>query len=113
MWYLSSTFFTIRNAPEALLREAKRVGRKIVVLKDHTMDGLFAYHTLRFMDWIGNAHHRVTLPHNYSPEDKWKLAFEEIGLRIEEWRSNIGIYPFPASLVFGRGLHFIAALRID
>jgi len=101
------------NNPETLLREARRVARKVVLLKDHTMDGIFAYHTLRFMDWVGNAHHRVALPYNYWPENKWKVAFDEIGLQIAEWRANIGLYPFPASFVFERGLHFIAALRVD
>src|SRR5262245_22784366 len=51
------------NDPATLLREARRVARKLVVLKDHTMDGIFAYHTLRFMDWVGNAHHGVALPY--------------------------------------------------
>jgi SAM-dependent methyltransferase len=99
------------NDPVTLLREARRVARKLVVLKDHTMDGLFAYHTLRLMDWVGNAHHGVALPYNYWPETKWKLAFDEIGLEIEEWRPKVGLYPFPASMVFERGLHFVAALR--
>ena len=39
--------------PLILLREACRVARKAVVIKDHTRNGLFANSTLRFMDWIG------------------------------------------------------------
>ena len=35
--------------PKILLREARRVARRAVVLKDHTRDGLFAGLTLRFM----------------------------------------------------------------
>jgi ubiquinone/menaquinone biosynthesis C-methylase UbiE len=41
------------NDPEVLLREAQRVALKAVVLKDHTRNGLLAYTTLRFMDWVG------------------------------------------------------------
>jgi hypothetical protein len=37
-----------------LLREAARVAREAVVIKDHTKNGLAADATLRFMDRIGN-----------------------------------------------------------
>jgi SAM-dependent methyltransferase len=93
-----------------LLNEARRVARKSVVLKDHTMDGLLAYQALRFMDWVGNAHHGVALLYNYWPERRWHEAFAEVGLRLTYWETQIPLYPFPASLIFGRGLHFIGAL---
>ena len=81
-----------------------------VVLKDHTQDGPFAYHTLRFMDWVGNAHHGVALPYNYWPGDRWRGAFDAVGFRPEHWNSRLGLYPFPVSLIFERNLHFVARL---
>ena len=93
-----------------LLNEARRVARKSVILKDHTMDGPLAYKTLRFMDWVGNAHHGVVLPYNYWPERRWHEAFAEVGLQLTRWEARIPLYPFPVSLIFGRRLHFIAAL---
>jgi SAM-dependent methyltransferase len=93
-----------------LLNEARRVARKSIILKDHTMDGVLAYQTLRFMDYVGNAHHGVALPYNYWPERRWREAFVEAGLQLTSWEARIPLYPFPASLIFGRGLHFIAAL---
>ncbi|HUZ72448.1 MAG TPA: class I SAM-dependent methyltransferase [Stellaceae bacterium] len=99
--------------PTILLREAKRVARKLVVLKDHTMDGVLAYQTLRFMDWVGNAAHGVALPYNYWPERKWRAAFDAIGLRVADWQARLGLYPYPGSLLFERGLHFVAALKPD
>ena len=45
--------------PTVLLREACRVARQAVVIKDHTRDGLLAGPTLNFMDWVGNARHGV------------------------------------------------------
>ena len=36
-----------------LLREAVRVARQAVLIKDHLVEGTFAYSTLRFMDWWG------------------------------------------------------------
>ena len=88
--------------PTILLKEAKRVARKIIALKDHTMDGVLAYQTLRFMDWVGNASHGVALPYNYWPEHKWRATFAAIGLRIADWQARLDLYPFPASLVFER-----------
>jgi len=98
--------------PMVLLREAKRVARRAIVLKDHTMDGVLAYLILRFMDWVGNAHHDVALPYNYWSERRWRAAFDELGLGVEQWRTTLGLYPWPASLVFERGLHFVTRLAI-
>jgi SAM-dependent methyltransferase len=97
--------------PTILLAEAKRVARKLIVLKDHTRDGWLAHSRLRFMDWVGNAHHNVVLPYNYWSERQWRDAFQALGLKVGTWKADIGLYPFPASLVFGYGLHCIVALR--
>ena len=97
--------------PIVLLREAKRVARKMVLLKDHRMGKPFAYLILRFMDWVGNAHHGVALPYNYWPEAKWRAAFSDLQMPIAHWRPQVDLYAFPASLIFERGLHFIAAVE--
>jgi SAM-dependent methyltransferase len=97
--------------PELLLREAARVARRAVVLKDHTRDGLLAGPTLRFMDWVGNAHHGVRLPYNYWPERRWREAFPCLGLRPVQWIDRLDLYPWPASWLFGRSLHFVTRLE--
>ncbi|MFQ6016988.1 MAG: class I SAM-dependent methyltransferase [Kiloniellaceae bacterium] len=97
--------------PEMLLREARRVARKAVVLKDHTREGLLAGPTLRFMDWVGNAPHGIPLPYNYWPERRWRDAFKRIGLTPSVWLSELRLYPPPAAWFFNRSLHFIARLE--
>ena len=99
--------------PEILLREARRVARKAVVLKDHTRDGLLAGPTLRFMDWVGNAPHGIPLPYNYWPERRWRDAFARIGLTPTVWLGKLGLYPPPAAWLFDRSLHFIAHLEFS
>lgn len=96
--------------PTTLLREAVRVARQSIVLKDHNLKGIFAGPTLRFMDYVGNAHHGVVLPYNYWPESKWKSAFEQLGLKIDVWKADLHLYPAPADWLFGRSLHFVARL---
>jgi SAM-dependent methyltransferase len=92
--------------PVVLLNEASRVG-KSVLIKDHFQNGLFAHQTLKFMDWVGNAHHGVSLPYNYSSRDRWNAMFKQVGLKPTATKSSLGLYPPPASWVFGRGLHFV------
>jgi SAM-dependent methyltransferase len=97
--------------PTVLLREAARVARRAIVIKDHLLEGLLAGPTLRFMDYVGNAHHGVVLPYNYWPRRRWDQAFSGLGLGVEDWRDNLELYPWPASMLFGRQLHFVARLR--
>jgi SAM-dependent methyltransferase len=99
--------------PVILLREAARVAGKVIVIKDHTLNGLFAGPTLRLMDKIGNARHGVALPYNYWPRQKWLNTFEMLGWKVGVWTSRLEIYPWPASLVFDRTLHFAARLDLE
>ncbi len=97
--------------PVVQLREASRVSRGIVLIKDHLADPWLAVPRLRFMDFVGNAHHGVALTYNYWPSGRWHSAFREANLAEEVWNEKLGLYPWPASLLFEDGLHFIARLR--
>jgi ubiquinone/menaquinone biosynthesis C-methylase UbiE len=97
----------------SLLLEAARVSRHYVLIKDHLCEGLFDEATLRTMDWVGNYGHNVVLPYNYLSEREWREHFQHTNLSPEHWVENLGLYVFPFSLVFGRGLHFIARLAVS
>lgn len=94
----------------ALLREAARVARKAVIIKDHLNDAFLAQTTLAFMDRVGNARHGVALPFHYWSKAHWDQAFGGIGMKPDAWVSDLGLYPAWADWVFGRSLHFIARL---
>jgi hypothetical protein len=96
--------------PLALLADAARVARISVLIKDHCQDGVFARQTLRLMDWVGNAHHGVSLPYNYLARQAWNAAFQQLGLRVVNWRDQLGLYVPPVSWCFERRLHFIACV---
>ena len=98
------------SGPTVLLREAARVARCVVILKDHILEGLFAQETLRFMDWIGNARHGVALPNLYWPRTRWDAAFRTLGLRVQTWETSLNLYPLPVTWLFDRSLHFIASV---
>jgi len=93
-----------------LLREAARVSRSHVVLKDHLSENSFDHATLRAMDWIGNRPHGVTLTYNYQSLSQWQKHFAACGLQASQLSTTLPLYPFPFSLLFGRKLHLVAQL---
>lgn len=97
--------------PPALLAEACRVARTCVVLKDHVAGGWFSRRILGFMDDVGNRRHGVALPHHYLSGPDWRRAIDHLGLTQAVWQvGGLGLYPWPASLVFGGRLHVLARL---
>jgi SAM-dependent methyltransferase len=97
--------------PMVPLREAARVARDAILIKDHLRDGILADRTLRLMDWVGNARYGVALPYAYWSRQQWLEAFARLGLTRSAWEVRLGLYPWPASWVFERSLHFIARLE--
>ena len=93
-----------------LLREAARVSRTHIVLKDHLSETSFDHATLRAMDWVGNRPHGVTLTYNYQSLSQWQQHFAACGLQAAQLCTDLPLYPFPFSLLFGRKLHFVAQL---
>ena len=102
----------IKN-PIDILKEAKRVARDRIIIKDHLLKGLFAYSTLKFMDYFGNAHYGVELPYNYLHKNEWDQCFSDLSLTIKEHKIKLNLYPFPFNLIFDRHLHFVANLSIE
>ena len=98
--------------PTILLREARRVALRHVLLKDHYRKGIAAQARLRLMDWVGNARFGVALPFNYWSVDQWHTAWRDVGLRPRQLVTRLGLYPPPADWVFGARLHFIALLDL-
>src|SRR5216684_3124032 len=97
--------------PAVLLREAVRVSRSFVLLKDHLDENILDDVTLRFMDWVGNRPHGVVLTYNYQSRGQWVEYFSKCGLAETTWTTRVPLYPPPISFVAGRGLHFVALLR--
>lgn len=96
---------------EGLLREAHRVTRRYVLIKDHICAGLFDRVALGVMDWVGNHPHGVGLTYNYQTREAWRQAFTKCSLSVVKWNEDIPIYPRPFNLLFGRRMHCIVLLE--
>ena len=96
--------------PALLLREAARVARRSILIKDHTSDRFLAVPTLRLMDRVGNARHGVALPHHYWRRQTWIEQFAALGLDVNSWENDLGLFRGPARWLFGGSLHFLAGV---
>lgn len=98
---------------DLLLREAARVARRSILIKDHFAEGRQARLTLRFMDLIGNAGYSFAWTARYWAKGRWMQAFKELNLSVIETRNRLGLYPAPASWVFERSYQFVARLDVQ
>ena len=96
--------------PLAVLEEVLRVARKGVLIKDHYANSRFDALCLRGMDWFGNYGHGVVLSYSYLSREQWETAFSQLGLRVMQQRTRLGLYPKPITWLFDRNLHFISLL---
>lgn len=96
-----------------VLEEAGRVAKKCIIIKDHLTDGFLNEPILRFMDYVGNKRHGVALPYQYLSKNEWHSYFEKLGWNIENWQTNLNIYPSWCSWAFDRELHFVAKISVS
>jgi ubiquinone/menaquinone biosynthesis C-methylase UbiE len=95
------------ESPQATIREAARVARKGIVLKDHLCETPLARTILSFMDKVGNVSHGVSLPDNYLSRKQWADAFEAVQLGKDAYTEKLGLYPTLVKPLFENGLHFV------
>jgi SAM-dependent methyltransferase len=110
------TFFDVLHHardPMMLLREAVRVARGSILIKDHVADSRLSRAVLGFMDDVSNRRHGVALPHTYWSSEEWARVLDHLAVRRAAWHvGGLGLYPWPASLVFGGRLHVLASLAV-
>jgi len=99
--------------PAALLAEASRVTRACVIIKDHVAAGPLSRAILTMMDEVGNRRHGVASPNHYLTASQWSELIERLRLTPASWEvGGLGLYPWPASVVFGGRLHVLARLDV-
>ncbi len=96
--------------PERLLRECRRVTRRLVVIKDHQVKGLLAQQRISFMDWAANAPYGVPCLYRYNTPSQWAQVPRTLGMGVAKEHSGMDLYPAGWNLVFGRKLQYMVFL---
>jgi ubiquinone/menaquinone biosynthesis C-methylase UbiE len=96
--------------PTIVLKEAARVARQGVIIKDHLREGFLANPTLVFMDWFGNLGDGVPMPYTFLNRTEWQGAFFKARLEKVTMVEKLNLYLPPARWLFDRHLHFVAYL---
>ncbi len=68
--------------PEEILKEAKRVSRRCILIKDHYWNNRLDFLLLKLADYIGNKPYNINLPYNFFKTSDWKNIANETGLKI-------------------------------
>ena len=96
---------------ERLLREARRVSRRGVLIKDHLAASSTARALLTFMDLVGNPA-SVAQPRCYLSEPGWRALWARVGLApARQLVRRLDLYRRPLTYLFDRRLHFVALLE--
>jgi ubiquinone/menaquinone biosynthesis C-methylase UbiE len=96
--------------PEILIKEAARVAKHYVIIKDHNCNNWFQKRILSFTDWFGNAQFGVNLEFNFLSKKKWLNIFQNNGLIVKK-NINPKIYPSFTRILFWKEIDFIAKLK--
>lgn len=97
--------------PELVLKEAVRVSKKYIIIKDHLLHGRISYAKLKAMDYVGNKHYGVDLPYNYMRSQVWAKMIKDNNLKLVYLKKDLNLYKGICHFLFDSNLHFIAVLE--
>lgn len=98
--------------PDRLIAECARVSSRLLIIKDHKVEGPLAQQRIAFMDWAANAPYGVPCLYRYNTPEGWRAARERAGLGVVEEMGSMRLYPFGWNLVFGGRLQYLGVLGL-
>lgn len=96
--------------PHGLLRECIRVARRLLVIKDHKVEGLLAQQRIALLDWAANAPYSVPCLYRYNTSGEWHDWFSKHDLTIVREARSLHLYPPIYNTIFGGKLQYLAIL---
>jgi SAM-dependent methyltransferase len=97
--------------PDQLIRECRRITRRLLIIKDHQRSGLFAWSRIALMDWAANAPYDVPCLYRYNTPAEWADSHRRLKLRPLSELHSMRIYPPFYDLWFGGSLQYFAVLE--
>ena len=98
--------------PDRLIVECARVARRLLIIKDHKVEGPLAWPRISLMDWAANAPHGVRCLYRYNTREGWAESHRRHGLEVEAEATSLRLYPAPYRWIFGGRLQYLAVLRV-
>ena len=98
--------------PHHLIDECVRVSRRLLIIKDHQIDGFLARQRISLIDWAANAPYGVPCLFRYNTAAQWRESHRRHGLMVEREMRSMNLYPPLFNLLFGRRLQYYAVLRV-
>ncbi len=99
-------------SPMDLLREAARVSRRYVLVKDHQVNGPLDHVRVSLLDYAANVGYGVPCLFRYPSIAMWRTVVAAIdGFKVADWVERMVLYPQPFQFMFGGRLHIFFALE--
>lgn len=98
--------------PDELVAECVRVSRRLLIIKDHQIQGVAAQKRISFMDWAANAPYGVPCLYRYNTPSGWTDILIKHHLDPVERFDTMKLYPPLVNTVFGGRLQFMTIARV-
>lgn len=105
----------VHHDPEPLrvLSECRRVAKRLVILKDHKVDGpalTLPYRRICLMDWAANLPYGIPCLYDYPTRKGWHQRFAEVGCKVQNEHLRMQLYPPPYRWFFTPRLQYLAVI---
>ena len=97
--------------PHRLIDECNRVAKRLLIIKDHKIDGIFAQQRISLLDWLANAPHGVPCLYRYNTLGEWRDFYKRHRLTVKDELCSMALYPPILNFFFGGRLQYFAVLR--
>jgi SAM-dependent methyltransferase len=98
--------------PHQLISECARVARRLLIIKDHKVEGPFAQQRISLLDWAANEPYGVPCLYRYNTPGEWEEWKRRHALESESEMHSMRLYPFPYNLLFTGRLQYMAVFRV-
>jgi ubiquinone/menaquinone biosynthesis C-methylase UbiE len=99
--------------PHHLIDECKRITRRLLIIKDHKIEGALAKQRISFMDWASNMQYGIPCLYRYNSAQEWTAWYKRHNLFVDHELHAMKIYPSVINHIFGGHLQYLAVLRKD
>lgn len=97
---------------DGLLRECIRVTRRLIIIKDHQVQGLLSQQRISLLDWAANHPYGVACIYKYKTPAEWTDFHRRHGLAVIEELSSMRLYPCVLNSLFGGRLQYFLVAQV-